>query len=80
MDQEPDADRTDECRQISGYFTHILILSLLAQRHELHLFRKVGGALTIARWRVIGLVVGTLWVGTVLLGFGYDLLLAAHLF
>jgi uncharacterized membrane protein YraQ (UPF0718 family) len=40
----------------------------------------VAGLLTIARWRVIALVVGTLWIGSILLGFGYDLLLAAHLF
>jgi uncharacterized membrane protein YraQ (UPF0718 family) len=34
----------------------------------------IGGALTIARWRVIGIVIGTLWVGSVLLGFAYNLL------
>ncbi len=34
----------------------------------------LGGALAIARWRVIGIVVGTLWVGAILLGFAYDLL------
>ncbi len=39
----------------------------------------VGGMLTIARWRVIALVIGTLWVGAIVLGFVYDLLLAAHL-
>ncbi|RPJ27675.1 MAG: hypothetical protein EHM33_07180 [Chloroflexi bacterium] len=33
-----------------------------------------GGMLTIARWRVIGIVVGTLWIGSVLLGFMYNLL------
>ena len=38
------------------------------------------GALTIARWRVVALVVGTLWAGSIMLGFLYDLLLAAHLF
>lgn len=43
-------------------------------------FGAVAGALTIARWRVIGLVVGTLWVGAVILGYLYDVLLAAHLF
>ncbi len=37
----------------------------------------VAGALTIARWRVIGLVLGVLWAGAILFGFGYDLLLAA---
>ncbi len=34
----------------------------------------LGGALAIARWRVIGIVIGTLWVGSILLGFAYDLL------
>jgi uncharacterized protein len=34
----------------------------------------IGGALTIARWRVIGIVIGTLWVGAILLGFAYNLL------
>jgi uncharacterized membrane protein YraQ (UPF0718 family) len=43
-------------------------------------FGAVAGALTIARWRVIALVVGTLWVGAIALGFLYDFLLAAHLF
>jgi uncharacterized membrane protein YraQ (UPF0718 family) len=33
-----------------------------------------GGMLTIARWRVIGIVIGTLWLGSVLLGFIYNLL------
>lgn len=33
-----------------------------------------GGMLTIARWRVIGIVVGTLWLGSILLGFIYNLL------
>ena len=40
----------------------------------------VGGLLTIARWRVIALVVGTLWVGSVALGYFYDFLLTMHLF
>jgi uncharacterized membrane protein YraQ (UPF0718 family) len=35
----------------------------------------VTGALTIARWRVIALVVGTLWVGAIATGYVYDLLL-----
>ena len=35
----------------------------------------VAGALTIARWRVVGLVVGTLWLGAIACGFGYDALL-----
>jgi uncharacterized membrane protein YraQ (UPF0718 family) len=33
----------------------------------------LGGALTIARWRVIGIVVGTLWAGSILIGFAYNL-------
>ncbi|HSB02592.1 MAG TPA: permease [Anaerolineales bacterium] len=33
-----------------------------------------GGLLTIARWRVIGIVVGTLWLGSILLGFLYNVL------
>jgi uncharacterized membrane protein YraQ (UPF0718 family) len=37
----------------------------------------VAGALTIARWRVVGLVVATLWVGAVVFGAGYDAFLAA---
>ena len=40
----------------------------------------LAGALTIARWRVIALVVGTLWVGAVIIGNLYNLLLAAGLF
>ena len=35
----------------------------------------LGGALTIARWRVIAIVVGTLWLGSILLGFAYNILL-----
>jgi len=35
----------------------------------------IGGALTIARWRVIGIVIGTLWVGSILLGFAYNLMI-----
>lgn len=34
----------------------------------------LGGALTIARWRVIGIVLGTLWAGSILAGFAYNLL------
>lgn len=34
----------------------------------------IGGALTIARWRVIGIVVGTLWIGSILIGLIYNLL------
>jgi uncharacterized membrane protein YraQ (UPF0718 family) len=33
----------------------------------------IGGALTIARWRVIAIVIGTLWAGSVLIGFAYNL-------
>jgi uncharacterized membrane protein YraQ (UPF0718 family) len=40
----------------------------------------IGGALTIARWRVIGLVMGTLWVGAIIFGFGYNAAFAAGLF
>jgi hypothetical protein len=36
----------------------------------------VAGALAIARWRVVGLVVATLWVGAVACGFAYDALQA----
>ncbi len=39
----------------------------------------IGGALMIARARVIGLVVASLWVGAVLAGYLYDLLLALAL-
>lgn len=34
----------------------------------------LAGALTIARWRVIGIVLGTLTVGAIILGTAYDLL------
>lgn len=34
----------------------------------------LAGALTIARWRVIGIVLGTLVVGAVFLGSSYDLI------
>jgi hypothetical protein len=39
----------------------------------------ISGALTIAKWRVIAIVVGTLWVGGIVLGYGYELLLASSL-
>lgn len=32
----------------------------------------IGGALTIARWRVIAIVIGTLWAGSIVLGFLYN--------
>lgn len=36
----------------------------------------LAGTLTIARWRVVGLVVATLWVGAVACGAAFDALLA----
>lgn len=33
----------------------------------------VGGALTIARWRVLAIVIGTLWGGSILLGLAYNI-------
>ena len=38
------------------------------------------GALTIARWRVIALVIGTLWAGSIILGYAYNFMLSAHPF
>lgn len=38
-------------------------------------FGAVAGMLTIARWRVVGLVIGTLWVGAVLFGIAYNLMI-----
>ena len=43
-------------------------------------FGAMAGALTIARWRVVGLVIGTLWMGAVCFGFAFNGLLAAGLF
>lgn len=40
----------------------------------------LAGAFTIARWRVIAVVVGTLWAGSIALGYLYNLLMAAGLF
>jgi uncharacterized membrane protein YraQ (UPF0718 family) len=34
----------------------------------------ISGALAIARWRVVGLVIAVLWIGAVLFGYGYNLL------
>jgi uncharacterized membrane protein YraQ (UPF0718 family) len=34
----------------------------------------LGGMLTIARWRVIGIVIGTLWAGSILIGVTYNFL------
>ena len=42
-------------------------------------FGAVAGALTIARWRVISIVVGTLWAGAIVLGYAYDLIVTLHL-
>ena len=39
----------------------------------------IAGALTIARWRVVGLVLGTLWVGAIACGYAYSALTAAGL-
>jgi uncharacterized membrane protein YraQ (UPF0718 family) len=40
----------------------------------------VAGALTIARWRVLGVVVVTLWVGAVISGYVFDALRTGRLF
>jgi hypothetical protein len=40
----------------------------------------MSGALTIARWRVIALEVGVLWLGAILSGWAYDLVLSLRLF
>lgn len=40
----------------------------------------IAGALTIARWRVIALVVGVLWIGAMVCGFAFDLALALKVF
>jgi uncharacterized membrane protein YraQ (UPF0718 family) len=37
----------------------------------------ITGALTIAKWKVIAIVVGTLWVGGIVLGYGYELLITS---
>lgn len=42
-------------------------------------FGAMAGALTVARWRVVGLVLTTLWAGAILFGFAYDFLLVAGL-
>lgn len=39
----------------------------------------ITGALTIARWKVVGLVIAVLWVGAILAGYGFDLVVAAGL-
>jgi uncharacterized membrane protein YraQ (UPF0718 family) len=35
----------------------------------------IGGALTIARWRVLAIVVGSLWAGSILIGLAYNMFL-----
>jgi uncharacterized protein len=40
----------------------------------------IAGALTIARWRVIGLVVAVLWIGAMATGFAFDFLLTLRVF
>jgi len=35
----------------------------------------LGGALTIARWRILAIILGTLWIGAILLGIAYDFIL-----
>jgi uncharacterized protein len=40
----------------------------------------IAGTLTIARWRVIALVVGVLWIGAMMGGFAFDLALALKVF
>lgn len=39
----------------------------------------IAGALSIAKWRVIALVVATLWAGSILIGFAFDLFLKTGL-
>jgi uncharacterized protein len=36
----------------------------------------LAGALTIARWRVVGIVIVTLWIGAIILGTSYDLIIS----
>jgi uncharacterized protein len=40
----------------------------------------VVGALTIAKWRVLAVVVGTLWVGAIICGYVFDAILAGRVF
>ncbi len=37
-------------------------------------FGAMAGALTVARWRVVGLVLATLWVGAISFGFAFNML------
>ncbi|HWI64305.1 MAG TPA: permease [Symbiobacteriaceae bacterium] len=39
----------------------------------------ITGALTIARWRVVGLVVATLWIGAIVIGYAYNLFVSIGL-
>ncbi|PKN87107.1 MAG: hypothetical protein CVU46_05495 [Chloroflexi bacterium HGW-Chloroflexi-8] len=39
----------------------------------------MAGALTIARWRVVAVVIGTLWIGGIGLGYAYNFILAIGL-
>lgn len=43
-------------------------------------FGAMAGVLTVARWRVVGLVIATLWVGAIGFGFAFNMLSAAGLF
>ncbi len=43
-------------------------------------FGAIGGALTIARWKIVALVVAVLWTGAIAVGWSYNALLAAGLF
>ena len=43
-------------------------------------FGAVAGALTIARWRVVALVIGILWMGALLTGYFFNVLLALKVF
>jgi uncharacterized membrane protein YraQ (UPF0718 family) len=40
----------------------------------------ITGAVIIARWRVVGLVVGVLWAGAILCGLAFDLALVFKVF
>ncbi|MBI4669899.1 MAG: hypothetical protein HY747_12105 [Elusimicrobia bacterium] len=41
-------------------------------------FGAVAGTLLIARWRVVELVIATLWIGAIFHGFAFDVLLACR--
>ena len=40
----------------------------------------IAGAMAIARWRVVALVVGILWVGAIMCGLAFNLVLQSRLF